>query len=505
MLFDYKKDAFSQKNTNTKMKSNNTHDEVTLDDLPAVIHGSQDSLDKDIIYYVLRPKETPYTERQIALLDLFNNASPDFQRNQRILYNFCNANTDEENRNVILIDELYGFVTDCYKGTPDAINNQILFTFHLHEQQMSQCPIKSFAERNIVLKVVRSIRHLLGSIGQVCHHEKDNASPLKTVVRPMLKQCLKSLNFLERVKVLSQIDFVMIFAPMNVEQMNDFIYVSLLKAVAFQLVQTIAQFSYIEIYSKQTAIQFDEKCAPFIQRRWLQQHVSIEEAKEQLQLFNEYRDIIVEKCSGVTCKKIGKTTNVFTVGHSSDEQNSFFRQSNGHYIDMARERCIFFPIDTPFISKSAMIQAMNHYHSIINSVSSQNDNTVKVSQKLNNYLQNYSVVGAYQSENSGIQCHLINVGKINTENNKEATESIALNIIRSNHEMNKYDWLRFFHIFALDKDQNTIIPLLKRNQYSYHIEMSTEIDDIEATDFVDINSIDAIACLFHGRLFTLAV
>jgi hypothetical protein len=71
------------------------------------IHGSGDSLDIDV-FYVFDKKPT-YQECHI----------------------FC-SNTDE-NRNIIVIDN--GYVTDCFKGTIDEVQNSLIDTYGLHEQE----------------------------------------------------------------------------------------------------------------------------------------------------------------------------------------------------------------------------------------------------------------------------------------------------------------------------------------------------------------------------------
>lgn len=104
-------------------------------EIPFIIHGSKDSIDRDVIYLFDKLPST------------------------RECYEFCNSNKDE-NRNIIVVKN--GMVFNCFKGTPDAINNQILDTYSNHKQKYDN-PIKFRVERNIPLKVVRSVRQILGN------------------------------------------------------------------------------------------------------------------------------------------------------------------------------------------------------------------------------------------------------------------------------------------------------------------------------------------------------
>ncbi|EFC40083.1 predicted protein [Naegleria gruberi] len=140
-----------------------TTNDWTLEELrklPWVVHGSTDSIDRDVIYWIpitTTNKTTPAYKRKLP--------------SQKVCFDFCVENKLEENRNLIVIDSEKGIVIDCFKGTADAINNQIKLTYGYHEQKY-ECPVKDFVQRNIVLKMVRGVRQILSMVGRVMRIHK---------------------------------------------------------------------------------------------------------------------------------------------------------------------------------------------------------------------------------------------------------------------------------------------------------------------------------------------
>lgn len=117
------------------------------------IHGSEDSLDTDVYYVV---KELPSFSECRA---------------------FCSANK-EENRNLIVIKN--GVVTNCFIGTNDEINNALIDTYQLHEQEYPLLITKRVS-RDIPLKAIRVSRGILSLLS-------------RTQYRSEIKEALKS-NF----------------------------------------------------------------------------------------------------------------------------------------------------------------------------------------------------------------------------------------------------------------------------------------------------------------------
>ncbi|KAL0486295.1 hypothetical protein AKO1_001960 [Acrasis kona] len=233
---------------------------MELHELPFVVHGSEDSLDRDVIYFI---DKLPV--------------------NKQIIHHFVNENTKVENRNLAVLDPNLGIIVDCYKGTPDSLNNQIIDTFYLHKQRLEQCPVKKRITRNIPLKVCRATRQLIGFVAQSIHHLPRD-SPLYIKYHDAIKKSLKSKNLLDRAQCLSTIDFVLLFE-------NNF-QIDIWKSLAFQFAQTKAiLMDNMELYSKKTVAEYDCRLEPFMYRRTDVLRSSIE---QYLSLFNEYRDFIVE-------------------------------------------------------------------------------------------------------------------------------------------------------------------------------------------------------------------
>ncbi|KAL9653980.1 hypothetical protein ABK040_014189 [Willaertia magna] len=365
-----------------------------LRSLPYIIHGSKDSLDKDIIYFLTYPNNLP---------------SPS------ICFKFCRENKEIENRNLIVVNN--NIIINCFKGTSDAINNQILMTYDYHLQEF-KCPIKEFVQRNIVLKMCRGIRQILSMVGRVCHLQKifvknlnillelsncDNIEnrmedDLTELYHSELKFSMKSLDFNLRLKCLQKLDFVKIckvclqlenqrnlfdeiiinylnndnfkknilkfkrknnYIPdflnnylkdLNIEpnltidkktagEEGDFLHI--IKSITFQMVQTIAQLEDIELYSKKGIVERDERTYPLMYR---QMNEMLE--NNCLNILNEYRDLIIERMNCfLIIKKKNKFNNFYLNLEELKEKNLiipsyFHQQCNGMIIQMGSERVV---------------------------------------------------------------------------------------------------------------------------------------------------------------------
>ncbi|KAF0981192.1 hypothetical protein FDP41_012980 [Naegleria fowleri] len=204
-----------------------------LQKLPYVIHGSADSIDRDVIYWIPIGSRTPLQS---------NNPKRTRLPSQKRCFQFCVENKNYENRNLIVVDMERGIVVDCFKGTCDAINNQIKLTYGLHKQQ-HDCPIKDIVHRNIALKMTRGMRQILSMVGRVCRIHKAKIRQQKVlkeflgietsdVVNELLenmnvihgfidedltlmyhddmKSNLKSLNFMKRVESVQAVNYALI-------------------------------------------------------------------------------------------------------------------------------------------------------------------------------------------------------------------------------------------------------------------------------------------------------
>lgn len=174
------------------------------------IHGSSDSIDIDTVYvFDSRP--------------LFKDAKK-----------FCDSKKDE-NANIICVTD--GKVSYCYKGAIDEINNSLIATYPLHEQEYPLI-IKEKVERDRYLKLIRSTRTIIGQFS-------------RTNIRPIVKKGLNG-NWDDRIKALSAVsDYIY---HLNVCNETDALtkgVVETFKKVAFQVGQTLALFKEgKELYTK---------------------------------------------------------------------------------------------------------------------------------------------------------------------------------------------------------------------------------------------------------------
>ena len=172
------------------------------------VHGSEDSLDRDVF----------------CVFD----EMPSFKECQE----FCASK--EENRNIIVIKN--GIVKNCFKGTPDEINNGLYFTYNNHEQQYPLL-INRLVERDSLIKGIRVLRCLLSHCS-------------RTQYREQIKQVMSSYNWKNRIQLAKSIDYVNIEDYDKNGGLKD-----TLKIFAFQLIQSLELFKSNEIFTKSTAAE----------------------------------------------------------------------------------------------------------------------------------------------------------------------------------------------------------------------------------------------------------
>lgn len=187
---------------------------------PMIIHGSENSLDIDA--YVIVPK---ILERGQAkqLCDSYK----------------------EVNANLIFVEN--GEVKWSYKGTTDECNNSILATYHLHEQT-HPCPVTHAVARNAGLKMLRTLRGMLGYNS-------------RTELRDVIKKALQSSSLDEKMTALRQV---------NLHEIKDFQKTTLIetyKFFAFQLGQTLALIEdNQELFTKNAVAKYYPQLAPYLNR-----------------------------------------------------------------------------------------------------------------------------------------------------------------------------------------------------------------------------------------------
>lgn len=111
------------------------------------VHGSADSVDKDIVY----------------VLDKI----PEYGKCK----GFCA--TLEGNPNLIVIKD--GVVEWCYKGSTDEVNNALYHTISLHLENKDN-PIKKTVERDVCLKVIRATRGIISHLSRSQYREEIKSS-----------------------------------------------------------------------------------------------------------------------------------------------------------------------------------------------------------------------------------------------------------------------------------------------------------------------------------------
>ena len=160
---------------------------------PIFTHGSEDSLDHDI--YVIFDQIPSFKEAK----------------------SYC-QNLKEMNPNILVLKD--GFVFWSFKGTVDECNNSLFYTYGLHKQKYNN-PIKEILERDLDLKLVRTIRGLLSYFS-------------KTDKRIEVKKALRSNSWAEKYSVLKKLQ---LSRNINYVKCN---HEELFKFFAFQIGQTLS-------------------------------------------------------------------------------------------------------------------------------------------------------------------------------------------------------------------------------------------------------------------------
>ncbi len=188
--------------------------------LAKYLHGSEDSIDVDVVYIV--------------------DALPNFEDCRK----FCSGNK-EENRNLATIKGVT--IEECFIGSPDELNNSLIATYKLHEQE---CPMTLRpVERDVFLKFIRATRIILTLL-------------TRTQYRVLVKSALKSYNLANRLDALKQIDIsdIQSFGAKGGDE-------DVLKKIAFQCGQYILLLEGIEVYTKHQICEHFPDLTPYIYRR----------------------------------------------------------------------------------------------------------------------------------------------------------------------------------------------------------------------------------------------
>jgi len=186
-------------------------------------HGSEDSIDNDVIYILDKMPE-----------------------DKEVCRKFC-AEDESENRNIAVIKD--GVVVSCFKGTPDEINNALLDTYELHEQQFPLL-VKCRVKRNKTIKIIRAMRIVLSHISRSQYRDE-----VKSALRNGWGSKLECLSTVD----LNEIDYSKLNKKMSREDV--------LKTIAFQMGQTYALIHLgKECYTKREVAEVCPELRQFLYR-----------------------------------------------------------------------------------------------------------------------------------------------------------------------------------------------------------------------------------------------
>ena len=193
-------------------------------------YGSKDSIDKDIVIYILANELPSHREDRKRLV-------------QKII-------SDGFVGNLMLAVVNDGRIIDCmHPSSADSLNNSVYYTYG-NFVQTNECPITGTLPRNLTLAYYRTI-HLLMSYLCRTHY--------RTKIRPIIHW---SFKIEERIAAIKEVDFT------NIETFNqkNTVDIDIWKKYAFYTVQSVALSNGMEIYDKSGAKAYEPHCSNFINR-----------------------------------------------------------------------------------------------------------------------------------------------------------------------------------------------------------------------------------------------
>ena len=188
------------------------------------VHGSEDSTDVDVLYIV--------------------DELPEFHECK----SFCDMNEESENRNIAVIKD--GVISECYKGSPDELNNALLDTYSKHEQKYDLL-ITRTVPRVKPVKYARAVRILLSHLSR---------SQFRTEIKAALHSSWSErLRVLGSVVQLSEIEFSTLKHVKNEADVK--------KVIAFQIGQVRGLLNDIELYTKREISDTFPELEDFLYRK----------------------------------------------------------------------------------------------------------------------------------------------------------------------------------------------------------------------------------------------
>ncbi len=215
--------------------------------LARYVHGSEDSLDTDVVYIIDR--------------------MPDYNTCQ----DFCSST--EENRNLAVLRD--GEIVECFKGAPDELNNGVFYTYNKHQQTDTLLIIHP-VRRNIIAKEIGVVRCILSILS-------------RTEYRQQIKKVLKEGNWTERLSVLNSIVLDDTILPLNKNGKSD---IDLLKVIAFQIGQGLGLLEGHDLFTKKKISDKYPLLRPYLYRK----NISLQDLNEMLHRYvDKLKEIEVEE------------------------------------------------------------------------------------------------------------------------------------------------------------------------------------------------------------------
>jgi len=180
------------------------------------VHGSQDSLDVDVYYWV---DEMPSTIQECK--------------------EWCEKK-EGENANLFTVKQNFtmerveSYIDKVYKGSPDEVNNSLIRTYYLHPQENPLPQGLEYVKRDNIIKYIRAVRIILSHLS-------------KSPYRENIKHALNFGDWDERLNTLEDVpigglDFSRLNPKMTPEDIK--------KVMAFQIGQSIGLMDGREYYTK---------------------------------------------------------------------------------------------------------------------------------------------------------------------------------------------------------------------------------------------------------------
>ncbi|MDJ1471919.1 hypothetical protein QNI19_28220 [Cytophagaceae bacterium DM2B3-1] len=203
-------------------------------DYPFYIFGSHSSVDYDVVVFTNRLGTTKenqdFCNQQTQYLETF--------------FNTRNLPVKKINTNIAILEN--GIITAVHKGTPDELNNSVLYTYSLH-QQFYPLLITRAVERNWQLKMLRACRTILSFY-------------TRTAIRSDIKLALQG-DLDVKLPVLENLDITQ-WTEFHKNDPQD-----CWKTIAFQLGQALGLLENKELYTKEDIIDFLPEMSVFLNRK----------------------------------------------------------------------------------------------------------------------------------------------------------------------------------------------------------------------------------------------